>query len=361
MSKTKIAVLFGGKSPEHKISLLSARSVIDNLDTDRYELVLIGIDPTGKWYSFGKSIVFENEGNPNTVSLPSGGEEVYFSQNHGEHSIISKESGSVLAKVDVVFPVLHGVHGEDGSVQGLMKLAGLACVGSDTLGAAVCMDKDVTKRLLRDAGVKVAPFVTLRHGYNHDISYTEITEKLGTELYIKPANLGSSLGISYVDNEADYHLATQKAFRYDKKVLIEQKIIGKEIECAVLGNESPRASVIGEIAPASEFYSFESKYVDEDDAMLTIPADISDNISLCAQELAVKVFVLLECKGFARVDMFATPLGDLILNEVNTIPGFTNISMYPKLWEKSGIPYADLLTRLITLAIERQEDTEALI
>jgi len=281
--------------------------------------------------------------------------------NHGERVVYKKENAQKIAEVNVVFPVLHGIHGEDGSVQGLMKIGGIPCVGCDLLGSAVCMDKDVSKRLMRDAGIKVADFVTIRKGYNDHVSYEEIAAKLGEELYIKPVNLGSSVGVACVGNAKDFETALEKAFTYDTKVLIEEKIVGREIECAILGNESPKASVIGEIAPTSDFYTFESKYIDKDDAKLSIPAKLSESVSDNARNLAIRVFILLECKGFSRVDMFLTEDEDLIVNEVNTIPGFTNISMYPKLWEYSGIPYRDLLDKLIDLAIKYHGKTSRLL
>lgn len=358
--KTTVAILFGGKSPEHTISLLSARSVIDNLDENRFSKVLIGIDSDGVWHYYGSAIRFENEGNPLQISLPAGGKKIVLSQSHGVRSIVDG-AGEVVAKVDVIFPVLHGLYGEDGSVQGLAHLAGVPCVGCGILGSAVCMDKDVAKRLLRDAGIAVADFVTLRRGYSDQMSYQEVKARLGAELYIKPVNLGSSVGVSFVDNEADYNKGIEEAFRYDMKVIVEEKVAGREIECAVLGNESPAASAIGEIAPTSEFYTFESKYVDKDDAKLFIPAQIPPAVAERAQQLAVETFVLLECLGFARVDMFMTADERLIVNEVNTIPGFTSISMYPKLWAYSGLPYTDLLSRLIDLAVEHNEASALLV
>lgn len=358
--KTTVAILFGGKSPEHAISLLSARSVIDNIDGQRFAKVLIGIDTSGVWRHYGPTIQFENEGSPLHVSLPAGGEVIELSQSHGVKTIVDS-AGQVVAEVDVIFPVLHGLYGEDGSVQGLAHLAGLPCVGCGILGSAVCMDKDVAKRLLRDAGIAVADFVTLRQGYNDQLTYGEVKAKLGPELYIKPVNLGSSVGVSFVDNEADYQTAVAEAFRYDMKVIVEEKVTGREIECAVLGNESPVASAIGEIAPTAEFYTFESKYVDKDDAKLSIPAQIPKAVADRARALAVETFVLLECLGFARVDMFLTVDERLIVNEVNTIPGFTSISMYPKLWEYSGLPYTDLLSKLIDLAMDRERATALLL
>gem|GEM_PF-150786 len=314
-----------------------------------FEIHLLGIDRAGLWHFFGDSIKFENEGNPVTIKLPADGKKVMLSNMSAGVSIMG-EDGTTYGSVEVIFPVLHGLHGEDGAIQGFAKLLGLACVGCSILGSAACMDKDVTKRLLRDARLGVAPFVTLRNGSADEYSYSDVVAELGKELFIKPVNLGSSVGVSFVDNEADYKIALENAFNYDAKVIVESKVDGKEIECAVLGNENPKASVIGEVAPTSAFYTFESKYVDKDDASLYIPADISEKDAERARALAVKAFVICECSGFSRVDMFLTADGQLIVNEINTIPGFTSISMYPKLWEYSGLPYKDLITKLIRLA-----------
>jgi len=359
-NKIKVGVLFGGKSPEHMISLLSARSVIDKLDRALYDCHLIGISSAGTWSYYGTEIRFVNEGNPTSVALPDGGVEVLFGQSSGDHKLYDLQTGQSLVQLDVLFPVLHGLHGEDGAVQGLAKLAGVPMVGCDTLGAAVCMDKEVTKRLLRDADVLVADFVTIRKGAVAP-DYDSVAERLGAELYVKPVNLGSSVGVSFADSPVAYERALTEAFQYDRKVVVEAKVVGREIECAVLGNDEPKASVIGEVAPTSEFYTFDSKYVDKEDAQLSIPADISEVDAAAARKLAVRVFTLLECKGFARVDMFLQADGQLIVNEVNTIPGFTSISMYPKLWESTGLPYKELLSRLIDLAMELHKDQSELL
>ena len=359
--KINVAVLFGGRSPEHHISLLSARSVIDNLDKQKYLCHLVGIDKSGIWRYYGDHIVFVNEGDPTKIQLPTTGSEVLLSASGGDHGLYYKGTGTKVAAIDVVFPVLHGLHGEDGSVQGLAKMAQLPLVGCGILGSAICMDKDVAKRLLRDSGIAVADFVTVRKGDQHKPTYASVSAQLGSELYIKPVNLGSSVGVSMVDNEQSYREAMNLAFRYDRKVIVEEKIEGREIECAILGNDAPQASVIGEIRPTSEFYTFESKYVDKDDAKLSIPADISADASEKARELAVRAFTLLECRGFARVDMFLTADDQLVVNEINTIPGFTSISMYPKLWQYGGLAYAELLSRLIDLATEHQTQQNALM
>lgn len=351
--KIKVGVLFGGRSPEHNISLLSASNVIENIDGKKFEKVLIAIDKNGVWHYNKGALQLSHPGDAKNVSLPEYDNVVYLSQNTGEHTLIDKGSGEVVSTIDVLYPVLHGAFGEDGSIQGLAKVAGLPCVGCGILGSSAGMDKDVTKRLLRDAGIGIADFVTLRKGYNDHLSYDDIKSSIGGELFIKPANLGSSVGVSYVDNKEDFDKAVREGFLYDPKVIVEEKITGREIECAVLGNESPQASVIGEILPKTEWYTFENKYVDDDGAGLEIPARMTEEQTALARKIAIDTYINLECCGLTRVDMFLKTDGDIIVNEVNTLPGFTQISMYPKLWEKSGIEYQDLITKLIELAIEK--------
>ncbi|MBK8700220.1 MAG: D-alanine--D-alanine ligase [Saprospiraceae bacterium] len=359
--KKRVAILFGGRSTEHHISLLSAKNVIDALDRGKFEPVLIGIDKKGKWHLNEGALKLIHEDNPNLIEMEVGATPVILSQNTNEHQLINQGSFQSLGKIEVIFPVLHGTYGEDGSIQGFAKLANLPCVGCGILGSAVGMDKDVTKRLLRDAGIAVADFVTLRKGYNDTLSYEAICKKLGNELFIKPANLGSSVGVSFVKDQSSFESAVAKAFRYDNKVVVEEKLKGREVECAVLGNEVPQPSAIGEVIPKSSFYTFENKYIDEGGAVLDIPAKLDAEVADRIKSLAVETYRLLECEGMTRVDMFLTEEGKLYVNEVNTIPGFTQISMYPKLWETSGLPYTELITRLIELAIESNEHRNSLI
>lgn len=359
-SKLKVGILFGGRSPEHNISLLSAYNVVANMDKDLFEPVLLAIGRDGTWYHLSEMNISDPT-DAQKVKLPASDRVVYLSQNTGDGAVIDKQTGEIITSIDVLYPVLHGANGEDGSIQGLAKVAGLPCVGCSILGSSAGMDKDVTKRLLRDAGIGVADFVTLRRGYNDKITYAEMSQRLGTALFIKPANLGSSVGVSFVDNEADYLRAVEEGFRYDPKVIVEEKISGREIECAVLGNQHPEASTIGEILPKTEWYTFENKYVDDDGAGLAIPADIGQDKIEEARQIAIKSYVNLECCGLTRVDMFLKADGQIIVNEVNTLPGFTKISMYPKLWGYSGLEYKDLISRLISLAVERYEAERALI
>ena len=253
----------------------------------------------------------------------------------------------------MVFPVLHGPFGEDGTVQGLLKLANIAYVGAGVLGSAIGMDKDVMKRLLRDAGIPVARFVAANKYSSKPIDFDAARDQLGLPLFVKPANLGSSVGIHKVTDRDEFQRAVRDALNYDDKVLIEECINGREIECSVLGNDNPIASVPGEILPRHEFYSYEAKYLDENGAVLEIPAKLSSETLERIRQLAIRTFTVLCCEGMARIDFFLRNSDEIIVNEINTIPGFTRISMYPKLWEATSISYSELIDRLIQLALER--------
>jgi D-alanine-D-alanine ligase len=338
--KIKIAIVFGGRSAEHEVSLKSAENVINSIDLEKYELIKIKIDKEGNW-SFGDR-------------------KVILSQNFGQHQLIAADNGQIMAGIDVLYPVLHGPYGEDGSIQGLAKLAGLPCVGPGILASSVGMDKDVSKRLLRDAGISIAKFVTLRKSKIQEINYNEIVKELGNELFVKPANMGSSVGVSFSQSESEFNVAVNEAFLYDDKIIVEEKIQGREIECAVLGNDDPKASIPGEVIPKKSFYSYESKYLDEDDARLDIPAVLSEEQINKIKEIAIRTYQCLECKGMTRVDMFMNSAGELIINEINTLPGFTKISLYPALWEYSGIPQKQLVDMLIQYAIEEFEKQKKL-
>jgi len=255
-------------------------------------------------------------------------------------------------KVDVAFLALHGPGGEDGTVQGFLKLANIPFVGSSVLGSAVGMDKDVMKRLLRDSGIPIGKFLTVADSSELP-SFSEIGNSLGVPFFVKPANMGSSVGVSKVHDESSYFAATKLAFSFDLKIVIEEFVEGRELECSVLGNRNPIASVVGEIVPNHDFYSYDAKYLDENGAKLAIPANIPDEVALRAREIALKTFRVLSAEGLGRVDMFLRFNGEIVVNEINTIPGFTKISMYPKLWEASGLSYGDRIDRLIQLALER--------
>lgn len=354
MEKIRVAILFGGKSAEHEISLLSAKSVIDALPRDKYEPILIGIDKRGGWHVQEINGYLTGELDPYQIKLKPERNILAIDTGNVDHPLIPTKDQVDTGRIDVVFPVLHGTNGEDGTVQGLLKLAGIPFVGPGVLGSAVGMDKDVAKRLLRDAGIPNADFVTLRKSEKHD--YHAIEQRFGYPCFVKPCNLGSSVGVSKAKNREELATAIHEAFRFDTKVLVEKFVHGREIECAVLGNiGNMQASLPGEVIPQHEFYSYEAKYVDEQGAILQIPVELPEETVKRVQELAIRTCATLECEGMARVDLFVTKFGDIYLNEINTIPGFTKISMYPKLWEVSGLPYPRLIDRLIQLALERHE------
>jgi D-alanine-D-alanine ligase len=351
--KKRVGILFGGKSAEHEISLLSAKNVYEAIDRTQFEPVLVGIDKSGRWFLNDASHFLLNADDPSAISLNAEGSLVALQPE--KHGLISAESkGNVSVDLDAVFPILHGPFGEDGTIQGFLKLADIPFVGPGVLGSAVGMDKDAMKRLLRDAQIPIGKFITLK-SHEKGPSFKEVETVLGNPIFIKPANMGSSVGISKVRNEGEYVSAIKDAFLYDRKIIIEEFISGREIECAVLGNEEPIASVPGEIIPTHEFYSYDAKYLDENGAALQIPAKLDEDTKKRIQELAVKVFQTLCCEGLSRVDFFLKENGEIIANEINTMPGFTKVSMYPKLWEASGISYTELITRLIELAIGRFE------
>ncbi len=354
MRRTRIAVLFGGRSAEHEVSVVSARSVIDALDPARFEAVPIGIDRQGGWHRLAE---------PPTLVAGSGalprvgddaGSTVEFDTT-GEAALVAGDGSR--EPIDVVFPILHGPFGEDGTVQGMLELAGIAYVGAGVLASALGMDKAMQKVVLSAAGLPIAPHVVVRErDWIDDSEAVEAgAEHLGYPLFAKPSALGSSVGITKVKEPAALAAALDEAFRYGPKAVIERSIEGaREIECGVLGNDDPVASVAGEIRPQAEFYDYEAKYLD-DSTSLIIPADLPDGVQEEVQRLAVAAFRAIDCEGMARVDFFLRGADELIVNEVNTIPGFTQVSMYPKLWEASGLSYASLVDRLVELAVERLE------
>jgi len=351
--KIKVAIIFGGKSAEHEISIISAKNVIDAIDKEKYEPVPIGIDKDGTWYLNKQSKFILESSNPKLAKINKANEKVALVPTNNSNELMSITGNKNKGKIDVAFPILHGPYGEDGSIQGLFRMANIPYVGADVLGSAVGMDKDVLKRLLRDAKIPTPKFEVFNKISIKNTNFKKLTETIGSSMFIKPANLGSSVGISKVNNENEFKKAIKIAFEYDKKIICEEAINGREIECSVLGNEEPIASLPGEIVVKSEFYSYETKYLDEDAATLEIPARLPEEIIKKIQEYAVKAFKVLCCQGMARVDFFLRNDTEILVNEINTIPGFTKISMYPKLWEASGISYTELIDKLIQLAIER--------
>ncbi len=328
-SRVRVAVLSGGRSSEHEISVASARSVVAALDPERYETTQIEIGRDGRWELAGVR--------PGLTPSPAETLPV----------VANSRPATELGRVDVVLPILHGPFGEDGTVQGLLELAGLPYVGAGVAASALCMDKDLFKAVLRDRGIPVATSVTLRDGdaVEHPFSYP---------VFVKPARLGSSVGISKARNADELGAAVELARRHDDKVLIEELLDGVEVECGVLGNRAPIASQVGEIVANAEWYDYSAKY-DEGGMELVVPARIPPETSERVRAIAVESFVATECEGMARVDLFVTSRGEVVVNEINTIPGFTATSVYAKLFEASGIEYGELLDRLIELALERHE------
>ncbi len=387
MKKLRVGILFGGRSGEHEVSLLSAASVLNAIDREKYDVVPIGITKDGRWVTAtdaekllqGKLVIEPRSlraGDPQTTpaaAVLARGESVVVPPEpvHREGLVPFETDATHLRRasdrainVDVIFPVLHGTFGEDGTIQGLLELADLAYVGSGVLGSAAGMDKDVMKALFQAAGLPIVKHVTiLRSDWEKDPKKIQklVSSKLKYPLFVKPANLGSSVGISKAHDAKELGPAIEEAAKFDRKIVIEQGVGGKkgkarEIECSVLGNDAPTASVAGEIVPGKEFYDYTAKYLDEG-SQLIIPAKLSKAEMKRVQHLAVRAFQVVDCAGLARVDFLMDPLTRKIyLNEVNTMPGFTAISMYPKLWAASGMKYPDLIDRLIQLGLERHAE-----
>ncbi|AZC33395.1 D-alanine--D-alanine ligase [Pseudomonas chlororaphis subsp. piscium] len=360
MSKLRVGIIFGGRSAEHEVSLQSARNIVDALDRERFEPVLIGIDKNGHWHLNDTSNFLINQENPALIALNQSNRELAVVPGKTSQQLVETSSQELLGHVDVIFPIVHGTLGEDGCLQGLLRMADLPFVGSDVLGSAVCMDKDISKRLLRDTGLAVTPFITLSRATAARTDFALAQSKLGLPMFVKPANQGSSVGVSKVTSEAQYHAAIELALGFDEKVLVESAVSGREIECAVLGNDQPIASGCGEIVVGSGFYSYDSKYIDDQAAQVVVPADLSEEVSERIRALAVEAFQVLGCSGLARVDVFLTQGGEVLINEINSLPGFTRISMYPKLWQAAGMTYSELVSRLIELALERHAARQAL-
>lgn len=360
MSKVRVGIIFGGRSAEHEVSLQSARNIVDALDRSRFEPILIGIDKAGHWHLNDTSNFLINQENPALIALNQSNRELAVVPGKANQQVVETSGQGLLEHIDVIFPIVHGTLGEDGCLQGLLRMADLPFVGSDVLGSAVCMDKDISKRLLRDAGIAVTPFITLTRRNAARTSFETAVNKLGLPMFIKPANQGSSVGVSKVGNEAEYHAAVALALGFDEKVLVESAVQGREIECAVLGNDNPIASGCGEIVVSNGFYSYDSKYIDGQAAQVVVPADISVQASERIRHLAIEAFEVLGCAGLARVDVFLTDDGEVLINEINSLPGFTRISMYPKLWQAAGMSYSELVSRLIELALERHAGRKGL-
>jgi len=354
MAKLTVGLVYGGRSVEHEVSVASATSILGALDPSRYDVALIAIGRDGRWHLGAPGTLPEHVEQSPEVTLPAV---------PGQRALVSVASGRTARQLDVVLPIVHGTGGEDGSLQGFLELAGVPYVGAGVLGSAVQMDKEITKRLLAAAGLPVVPGeLVQQHALAHDeaAEMERVVRALGLPLFVKPACLGSSVGISRVASAQELVPALHEAARYDTKILVEQALDAREIEVAVLGNEHPEASVPGEIVPKATWYDYESKYVDEG-TELRVPAPLPEALGEEIQALALAAFRVLEGAGLARVDFFVERGSQRVfVNEVNSLPGFTEISMYPRLWSASGLPYPALLDRLIELALERARVQQAL-
>lgn len=348
-----VTILYGGRSGEHEVSRTSAATVLSNLDK-KHEVSLIGIDREGAWYlqdlpkDSPKSLTINTDPTRRVAALPGGG------------LILS---GGKPLPTDVVLPILHGSFGEDGTVQGLLETARVAYAGSDVLGSAVGMDKDIAKRLWKQAGLPVVPWYTFREGAGPDeVASKAIFDELGPTLFIKPANTGSSVGVSRVENPAELEVALRKAWRYDKKVLVEKTIMGREIECSVMGEKDPKAYPPGEIIPTGEhtFYDYNAKYIDSDGALLKVPADLKESLSKEIRDIAVRAYTAVGASGLSRVDFLVENDNTLFINEINTIPGMTSISLFPRMTAAGGVDFTEMLERLISDALERAASRENL-
>ncbi len=354
MAKLRVGLVYGGRSVEHEVSVTSATSILSALDPARYEVTLVAVSQSGRWHLGTAGML------PEAVVR---GEEVTLPAIPGERTLVSVGDGKPAARLDVILPIIHGTGGEDGSLQGFLELAGVPYAGAGVLGSAVQMDKEVSKRLLAAAGLPVVPAVQVRAAElraDEAGSVERALREIGLPAFVKPACLGSSVGISKAKTRLELTRALHEAARYDTKLLVERAVNAREIEVAVLGNDAPEASVPGEIVPKAEFYDYESKYVDESTELL-VPAPISEEQTALVQELALAAFRVLEGSGIARVDFFLDKDTDeILLNEVNSLPGFTEVSMYPRLWQASGLSYPALLDRIIELALERHQTSAAL-
>lgn len=353
MKKIRIAVLFGGRSGEYSVSLHSAASVMRNLNMDRYDLYPLGITRDGGWYWYrGTDMDAVESDDWHKDAVPA-----VLPPDPTIRGFFAVSDPGTVYPLDVVFPVMHGPNAEDGTIQGVCKLAGLPCVGAGVLSSAVSMDKGMTKTILKHEGLNQVPYVVLyRHEWKEreETAVERIESALIYPVFVKPANLGSSVGITKVKERSGLIAALKEADRYDPKLVIEQGVSAWEIECAVLGNENPRASTVGRVKPCHEFYDYAAKYETGDDSELVIPADIEASTQEQIRDMALTAYKALDCAGLARADFFYDPISDKIyINELNTIPGFTRISMYAKLWAASGLPYLRLCDTLISLAIEK--------
>ena len=353
--KQTVALVFGGKSAEHDVSLISASTIYKGIDRTKFDVVLLGNDKEGKWFynedCLGLSIDLVQQ------DYFSNAKQVYLQEKNSKGIIVDAETHTMLTCFDLVFPMIHGTFGEDGTLQGYLRFLGIPFAGSAVVASAICMDKEMTKRVLRDAGLPITRFIVLSYSDRKKMSFDCVVQELGLPIFVKPCNAGSSIGVSKVATEEDFRQALILAFSLDKKVLIEEAIQGKEIECAILGNEHPIPSILGEIVPLVDFYSYDVKYGNTDTVRMKIPAEITSKVSDEMRDIAIKAYQVTGCEGFARVDFFLKEDGCFLVNEINTLPGFTCQSMYPKLFEYAGISLTELLTSILMLAIAKYKRT----
>lgn len=351
--RKKVAIIFGGQSAEHEVSLRSAKNIALAMDQVKYEFILVGISQQGTWYQFPDLRIFDQCVKLKDGTIPVEGKNVALIRSEGKTVLFDLKSQTQL-EIDCAFPIIHGTRGEDGTLQGLFKMMNIPFVGCGVLASAVGMDKEMMKRILNVAGIKNAKYRLLTPFQKND--FQSLVMDLGLPFFIKPANAGSSVGVHKIKSESEFQDKLKDAFLYDYKVLAEEFIEGREIEISVMGlNHEPKASLPGEVIPQHEFYSYEAKYLDDNGALLQIPAQVDEVTVQRMQKLACDTYQALGCDGFTRVDFFMKKNGELYINEVNTLPGFTKISMYPKMWEASGLKYSDLISELIDLAFKKDQ------
>lgn len=343
--KKKVAILYGGRSVEHGVSVNSARNIFEYIDKKKFEPVPIGISTAGRWYL--------TEGVDKNIDK---GEALGLVLDPIKPGFLILSNGKRFS-VDIIFPVLHGTDGEDGSIQGMIKAMDVPMVGTSVLGSSMAMNKIVAKRLLKEAGLPVTKFMTFRFDQKDKITFNAIAKQLGTPFMVKSASLGSSVGVSKVKNKNDFRQAVEEAFRYDDEMIAEEYISGREIECAVLGNFPPEASYPGEVVISKdyEFYTFDAKYVDPNAVRIDVPAKLNKSVAEKIRKASVKAFEALHCEDFSRIDLFLDKKGNIYINEINSIPGFTNSSMFPVMWKERGVSFPELITRLLNLAHERYD------
>lgn len=348
--RLNIAILYGGKSVEHEVSIRSAKNVVANIDSTLYKVILLGIDKKGTWYL--NNTINDKLDAGHTVSLKLNALAPHLITNHNNEEV----------KIDVVFPILHGTDGEDGGVQGLFKAMNLPVVGSCVLGSAISMDKIISKQVLKECGIPVAGYIEFHRSQKGQISFDNVVKQVGLPLMIKSSALGSSVGISMVSGEEEFSAALEDSFQYGEKILIESFVKGRELECAVMGNDHPKASMPGEIIMVKDydFYTYEAKYLDEEAIQIKIPADVDHDILDEIRKLSIDAYNALRCDDYARVDLFLTENNEIIINEINTIPGFTNASMFPMMWKQMGLTFKELISEIIVLCLDRFNATKNL-